>query len=372
MAGKCPPVRADNQEDMASADDRLQALVSGVVDRVREQLQQELSALTDGVRQVTADARDETARQVRAEAETAAASVVSGAIAAERAAAEERLAKALAEAQTNAQASERQAELAAADRLVSAVRALDSAGSLIDTLNEVAEAVHRIAGRAAVLVVKGASLKGWTHRGFGPATTEARLIDLPIEEAGVLGLAVQRAEAHSASSDDTASDMRVPAPFTPDMPERVGLAVPVVVDGQAVAVVYADDVTGDAQEVPSSWPEHVEIIVRHASRVAEALTARRASGRRPATSAGPRNDAESARRYARLLISEIKLYHEALVEEGRRAGDLRQRLGAEIARARQMYEERVPSDVDGRADLFEQELVRTLAGGDPILLGQAS
>ena len=51
----------------------------------------------------------------------------------------------------------------------------------------------------------------------------------------------------------------------------------------------------------------------------------------------------SARRYARLLVSEIKLYHEPAVIDGRRDRDLATRLGGEIARARVMYEERVPA-----------------------------
>ena len=91
-----------------------------------------------------------------------------------------------------------------------------------------------------------------------------------------------------------------------------------------------------------------------------------------ATLVDVQSDAEGAQRFARLLISEIKLYHEAQVDEGRRARDLRQRLHAHIERARQLYEERVPSDLRARTDYFEQELVRTLADGDPILLGQAS
>jgi hypothetical protein len=80
----------------------------------------------------------------------------------------------------------------------------------------------------------------------------------------------------------------------------------------------------------------------------------------------------SALRYARLLISEIKLYNEDAVNEGRRDGNLQERLGPEIARARRLYEERIPSEVRSRADHFGQELVRTLANGDPRLLGQAT
>ncbi len=76
----------------------------------------------------------------------------------------------------------------------------------------------------------------------------------------------------------------------------------------------------------------------------------------------------SARRYARLLVSEIKLYHEAAVADGRRDRNLATRLGGEIARARALYEERVPPQVRQRADYFHDELVRLLADGDATLL----
>ncbi|MBA2301337.1 MAG: hypothetical protein H0W08_01735, partial [Acidobacteria bacterium] len=81
------------------------------------------------------------------------------------------------------------------------------------------------------------------------------------------------------------------------------------------------------------------------------------------------DDAQSARRYARLLVSEIKLYNEATVREGRDRRDLLRRLGPEVDRARRLYEERVPSTVAGRAHHFNHELIQTLAGGDPSLLG---
>ena len=76
----------------------------------------------------------------------------------------------------------------------------------------------------------------------------------------------------------------------------------------------------------------------------------------------------SARRYARLLVSEIKLYHESAVIDGRRDRDLAARLGGEITRARVMYEQRVPPHVRERADYFQDELVKTLANGDASLL----
>jgi hypothetical protein len=78
---------------------------------------------------------------------------------------------------------------------------------------------------------------------------------------------------------------------------------------------------------------------------------------------------DEARRLARLLVSEIKLYNEEQVEEGRRHRDLYLRLREDIDRSRQIYEERVHESVRGASDYFQQELVRSLAGGDPRALG---
>jgi len=76
-----------------------------------------------------------------------------------------------------------------------------------------------------------------------------------------------------------------------------------------------------------------------------------------------------ARRFARLLVSEIKLYNEQKVAEGRRGGDLYDRLKEDIDRSRQMYEKRVTPGVAAKFDYFYDELVSTLAEGDPSKLG---
>jgi hypothetical protein len=76
-----------------------------------------------------------------------------------------------------------------------------------------------------------------------------------------------------------------------------------------------------------------------------------------------------ARRFARLLVSEIKLYNEQKVREGRDAGDLYQRLRDDIDRSRQMYDKRVRPEVSGRYDYFHHEVVNMLAEGDPTRLG---
>lgn len=76
-----------------------------------------------------------------------------------------------------------------------------------------------------------------------------------------------------------------------------------------------------------------------------------------------------ARRFARLLVSEIKLYNEQKVSEGRNQSDIYDRLREDIDRSRQMYDKRVAPPVAARHDYFHQELVNTLAEGDPAKLG---
>jgi predicted ArsR family transcriptional regulator len=72
-----------------------------------------------------------------------------------------------------------------------------------------------------------------------------------------------------------------------------------------------------------------------------------------------------------LLVSEIKLYNEQKVKEGRSQNNLYERLRDDIDRSRQMYDKRVAAPVAARHDYFHQELVNTLAEGDTSKLGAA-
>jgi hypothetical protein len=78
---------------------------------------------------------------------------------------------------------------------------------------------------------------------------------------------------------------------------------------------------------------------------------------------------EDAKRFARLVVSEIKLYNEAKVNEGRKQKDIYERLKEDIERGRQMYTDRVAGPVREATNYFYDELVRILAGGDASALG---
>jgi hypothetical protein len=78
---------------------------------------------------------------------------------------------------------------------------------------------------------------------------------------------------------------------------------------------------------------------------------------------------KKARKLARLFVSEIKLYNEKLVVEGRAAGDLYTRLKDPIDQSVVVFERRVPEAVRAEFDYMHDELVRQLAGGDASKLG---
>ena len=82
-----------------------------------------------------------------------------------------------------------------------------------------------------------------------------------------------------------------------------------------------------------------------------------------------RRSHNDARRFARLLVSEIKLYNEKKVQEGRDSNDLYNRLKDAIDRSREMYDKRVQPPVAAKFDYFHYELVNSLADGEAGRLG---
>lgn len=281
-------------------------------------------------------------------------------------------------------AADRQQELACSDRTLDAFRKLDAARSLVEVFAILADHAAREIGRAAVLLVNGSRLRGLDARGFAGANPFA--IDVPIDPESVFGMAIGGGLPVSTSTARLGPEGDALA-ATLAAPDRAGLAVPISIGGRVAAILYADDAGAEPPVVPSNWPEVAEILARHAGHCLELLTISHASvlaGRVQGPMATPasrhadaspfaddQREEESARRYARLLISEIKLYNEVAVEEGRQAGNLAARLGPEIERARRLYEEKIPAAVRQRVNCFDNEVVRTLAGGDPGLLGQS-
>jgi flagellar biosynthesis/type III secretory pathway protein FliH len=240
---------------------------------------------------------------------------------------------------------ERPAATGDTDRLAESVRALAGARSFAEILETLVSRVSQESGQASVWIIRGGRLRHWRPTGIDEGEPY-----LPLDDPGPIAAAARTNAV--AAVDGT-------------------LAVPIAMAGQVVAVLFT---------TAGATSSAIEIMARYAARCLEALTAFKAAraltGRpgepdaegRAASGEAIVEEDESARRYARLLVSEIKLYHEGAVVDGRRDRDLATRLGGEIARARVLYEQRVPPQVRQRADYFHDELVRTLADGDATLL----
>jgi hypothetical protein len=361
------------------------AELSGELERAREssareteQIRQNASIEVERIRQDAAADVQKIRESVAGELETSIAARLESA-AAET---ERRIAETVERARTD----HVQAVLAQTGTLANGIRSLDESQSLSEVLDILAECSGREVDRAAVLIVKETTLNGWRFSGFGSAVQSAKSLELSFDEAGLPGAVVRNGVAVSRPAvEPGSSEERQPAlpPFARDAGTRHALALPLTVGGAVVAVLYADSPQDHSPSASSRWPAVLDMLVRHASRTLEAMTVQRAVGLSPAkplartshgSLSGPVEHAnesveDAARRYARLLLSEIRMYNEPVVDAGRRSRDLLSRLSGEIARARALYEARVPASVAARADYFDQELVRTLADGDSSLLG---
>lgn len=128
------------------------------------------------------------------------------------------------------------------------------------------------------------------------------------------------------------------------------------------------------EEVPAAEEEEVSV----AEREAEVAPAEAAQAPGPAEAGPPDlsqlNEEEQkvnqdAKRFAKLLISEIELYSKVKVSEGRKNKDLYGSLKTDLQRSRQTYEKRFAKTQASRHDYLHDEIVRILANDDASILG---
>jgi hypothetical protein len=260
-----------------------------------------------------------------------------------------------------------------------AVLYADSADLDSDAINlEALETLVRVAGMAVELLVARAA----------PTSESAAPQAAPAEEQ-TAEEAPSTSYTPTAEYADTAPiDAEIAAPLVSEVetqpepqwverepeyaqPEIVAEAAPEPVAFEATPVQFEPSVEIAAEAAPQA-----ETAPAPEAEVAPAATPRRRYGADVELPVEVGSDEErrlhsDARRFARLLVSEIKLYNEQKVAEGRSQRDLYQRLREYIDRSREMYDKRVKPEVAQRYDYFHNELVTTLAEGDEAKLGSA-
>lgn len=273
------------------------------------------------------------------------------------------------------------------DLLNAATASIHESATQAEILRHLLEGEARFAGRVALFVVKGTTVNGWQGIGF---EDNDGIKSLSVNGgSGLAGRAIQSRTAASGSPQE------FDAAFISSMKSPVDnqcMVLPLVVKDKVAAVIYADAGTSKGSAIDSSG---LQALTRFAGVWLEVAALRKAGGTAvdeapvpqpvamaataapshaapptPSAPAADENDLQKkARRFAKLLVEEIKLYNQPKVDEGRRNRDLYDRLKEDIEKSRAMYDKRYAESAVASADYFTQELIRILADNDATLMG---
>jgi hypothetical protein len=314
------------------------------------------------------------------------------------------------------------------DQLKGSVATLEKGTSLSEVLTHLVNEVSQYVDRAAMFIVKGPSAIGWYARGVEPADV-IKQVNVPLNADTVLRNVNNSRHAMRGAMEHSPGTQQALAKLGGN-PQAV-LAVPLILRDKLAAILYCDTSmeevpppVADLIEVlvlfagktidmlslapktaaappapapsapsrpPAPAPRPAAVPHQPADEGgstvmfnAQQMNALRPGGAAPRAAAAPppppaahapamspeeTKAHEDAKRFARLVVSEIKLYNEAKVNEGRRNKDIYERLKEDIERGRQMYADRVAPHVRDSTNYFYDELVRILAGGDQGALG---
>lgn len=267
------------------------------------------------------------------------------------------------------------------DILNAAATSIQEANSQAEILRHLLEGEARFAGRVALFVVKGGAISGWQGTGFQDNEV-IKSISLNTS-AGLVARAIQsRAPAcgRTAEFDPTFVSSVVPPA------EDSCLVLPLVVKERVAALLYADAgaapggmLDTSALSVLTRWAAlwlELTALRKTASTADESQTATAAAAvsgvgaaAAPALAPDEADLHKKARRFAKLLVEEIKLYNQPRVVEGKHNRDLYDRLKEDIEKSRATYQKRYGETQVASADYFNQELVRILADNDVSLMG---
>jgi hypothetical protein len=292
------------------------------------------------------------------------------------------------------------------DLLNAAVASVQDATSQTDILKALLDGATNFSQRVGLLVVRGTTATGWQARGFDDNDGFRHFSTDCTEGLCERVLHSRVASAAAADEFDSSFVSRFGHPA-----DGNAVLLPLVIKEKVAAMVYADGgqkgaagldasalellvrCTGlwlevlsfrkvtpadhhAAHEMPAAPPPPAGKIEMPAAAAATAASAGTVAIATPAPAPAPPAAASNgeeevrnkARRFAKLLVEEIKLYNQAKVTEGRATKDLYDRLKDDIDKSRATYEKRYGHTVPD-VDYFTQELVRILGDNDRSIFG---
>lgn len=271
------------------------------------------------------------------------------------------------------------------DLLNAAASAIQESASQAEILRHLLEGAARFCGRAAIFVIKTGTMTGWQGIGF-ENNDEVKSFNLSAS-AGLADRAIQGRAPVSGKAEEFDSGFV----STLTAPVDGNCAVlPLVVKEKVAALIYAD-----AGKIPDNTVDlsALTLLCRYTALWLELVALRKAGVTAPAEEghvhaaapappapvvpeadaaamATPDDDAhKKARRFAKLLVDEIKLYNQNKVTEGKQNHDLYDRLREDIEKSRAAYDKKFSGTPASSANYFTQELIRVLADNDVTLMG---
>jgi hypothetical protein len=267
------------------------------------------------------------------------------------------------------------------DLLNAASASIHESSTQAEILRHLLEGEARFAARVALFVVKGGSISGW--QGIGFEDNEAIKTVSVNAGSGLAGKAIKARNPAGGPAEefDAGFVSSVKAPANDQC-----LVLPLVVKDKVAAVIYADAGTAPGGTLDASG---LQTLTRFAAVWLELAALRKAGGSvaeeapqpqaaavaatAPSSAPAPASDEDElhkkARRFAKLLVEEIKLYNQPRVEEGKQHKDLYDRLKVDIEKSRSTYDKRYAESAVASANYFTQELIRILADNDVSLMG---
>ena len=294
------------------------------------------------------------------------------------------------------------------DLINAGIASIQDATSQTEILGALLAGAEKFSERCGLLVVKGTTANGWQSRGIDADAFK----DLKVDASRGLTERAIRTKGPVAGAADEFDNGFV-GQFGAPADGNV-ILLPLVVRDRVAALLYAD---GGAQGRAGLDASGVEVLVRATDLWLEVISLRKLTeahgmqeareeapaaaptatqvaptehvpaSLQPEPQAAPEPHAahvavaaatatevvedevhRKAKRFAKLLVDEIKLYNPAKVKEGLEHNDIYDRLREDIDKSRETYKKRYAESVTD-VDYFATELVRILAGNDRSKMG---
>lgn len=244
-----------------------------------------------------------------------------------------------------------------------------------DVFKILLEGAGLAAPRAAVYLLRQTLIKGWGTIGFGSEAAQRQRAHSAPADSGWLGrLAAGTDPIEESERPDAVLDFEQPA-------STEWYGIPVRVKNRPIALIVAERADGEEPWHPAVLRTLVgvacmrlelDLLRRKLKSAPEPEPEKPAEPRalQEETSPPPVDESklEAAKRYARLVATDIRLYNEEAVMLGRRGGDLVQRLGDQLGRGKDTFLRRHGALGPTGLQILHDAYVQVLAAGDEGLM----